>query len=239
MNVQDSLFQQLPFGWSLLFLATVMAMVGLVMFWAERLTPTDAGKKRISNILRFGLSGWLALVYLLAEQGWLVTPPNGITPLWLIYGIGLLMVLLPLLIPAARKQLMTIPLTVPIMAQLFRIAQEVPLWQFASASKIPKELSFLGANFDVHVGATSLFVGVAVYAGFKQARYLAIGWNLFGLFVCLATLVNGMGYASVGQPPYPSGNVMAFFPLVWLPALLWPLAAGLHVLSLVRLVGKG
>jgi hypothetical protein len=135
-----------------------------------------------------------------------------------------------------RDLLLTLPWALPVLAQVFRIPQEIVLWQYQAEKAIPAELTFLGGNFDVHIGATALFIGVALYSDFKYARPIAIGWNILGIFVSALTIGNGIAYAMQAVPPYPQGNVLAFFPLIWLPAFLWPVALWFHFISLFQLV---
>ncbi len=234
-----SLFRTLPFGWSLLLILTTVTVVGLVLFWADRVV-NKPGKvvtkpNKLALYLRIGLSVWLAVAYLLAEQGWLTGYSLGIQRLTLVYIAAQGLIMLPLALIPFRKAVMALPLTVPILCHIYRLIQEIVLWQFAESKQIPVELTFRGGNFDVHIGATALFVAVALYSDFKYARGLAIGWNIFGLLIAAITILNGLTYATQGAPPYPAGNVLAFFPMVWLPAFMWPMAVGLHLLSLLQL----
>ena len=65
-------------------------------------------------------------------------------------------------------------------------------------------------------------------------------WNI----LCLMLLINIVTIALLSAPvPFrvfmnePANTIVTTFPFIWLPALLVPLAYGLHILSVVQIRG--
>jgi len=172
------------------------------------------------------------VAYLVAEQGWLGGASGGVSGVAWLFLITSVMFLLPLAWGKVRIAILTVPVAAPILVHLLRVLQEVSLWQFAVAKDIPAEITLLGANLDVHIGATAMFVSVALYSGSKFGRPAAIVWNILGLTILAATVSNGLSYANQAG----ATNVLAAFPTVWLPAFMWPFWLFTHLVSLWQLL---
>ena len=99
-------------------------------------------------------------------------------------------------------------------------------------------MTFEGRNLDILSGITATLVAFLVYRK-KLSRPLTIAWNV----ACLGLLANIVITAILSLPtPFrvfmnePTNTIVAEFPIVWLPALLVPLAYGLHFLSIRQLL---
>lgn len=225
------LFQRLPFGWSLLFMFTVVTAIGVMLFYTERISKAFLSEQlvgRVSLGFRLVISAWLAVAYLLAEQGNL----NTASGLLAIFIGTVVFLLIPFAWSKVRIGALMLPISAPILVHMLRVLQEISLWQYAAAKEIPAEITLMGANLDVHIGATALFVSVAIYSGAKFGRTAAIVWNLLGITILAATVANGFSYASQAG----GSNVFAAFPLVWLPGFLWPFWLLTHLVSLWQLL---
>ena len=95
-------------------------------------------------------------------------------------------------------------------------------------------MTFEGRNFDILSGLSAIVVAVLITKN-KISPPLVIAWNFAGL----ALLVNIVTIAILSMPTplrvfmnEPANTIVTKFPVVWLPALLVPLAYGLHFLSL-------
>ena len=102
-------------------------------------------------------------------------------------------------------------------------------------------MTFEGRNLDVLSGLTAL--PVAWLASRKRlSHFWLVVWNL----ACLGLLINIVATALLSMPTplrffmnEPGSVIVTHFPVVWLPALLVPMAYGLQFLSLRQvLVGK-
>lgn len=122
--------------------------------------------------------------------------------------------------------------------QSFRVAVEVLLWLLFIQNLAPVQMTFEGRNLDVLSGLTAL--PVAWLASRKNlSPFWMAAWNL----ACLGLLINIVATAILSLPtPFrlfmnePASDIVSRFPVVWLPALLVPMAYGLHFLSLRQLL---
>ncbi|HEY9046866.1 MAG TPA: hypothetical protein VIN08_13275 [Ohtaekwangia sp.] len=124
--------------------------------------------------------------------------------------------------------------------QSFRFFVEILLWLLFIEQLLPIQMTFEGRNFDILAGITAPFVAWGV-----NMQKLPRGWLIVWNILCLALLINIVAIAILSMPtPFrvfmnePANTVVAKFPIVWLPALLVPLAYGLHFLSLRQLFMK-
>jgi hypothetical protein len=102
-------------------------------------------------------------------------------------------------------------------------------------------MTFEGRNFDVVSGLTAIVIAILV-TNKKISPSIVIAWNFLGL----ALLINIVAIAIMSMPtPFrvfmnePANTIVTRFPVVWLPALLVPLAYGLHFLSFRQWMGIG
>jgi hypothetical protein len=116
--------------------------------------------------------------------------------------------------------------------QAFRIAVEVFLDWGHRAGLVPIQMTFEGRNWDIVSGVSA--VGVAWLAAKKQApRWLIFFWNCVGV----ALLFNIVVIAILSMPTplrhfhnEPANRFIAYFPYIWLPTFLVPLALFGHLL---------
>ncbi|MBL0739727.1 hypothetical protein [Chryseolinea lacunae] len=118
--------------------------------------------------------------------------------------------------------------------QGFRIAVEFLLWALFIQNLAPVQMTFEGRNFDIVSGLTALPMAWLV-AQKKMSSMGILIWNL----LCLGLLINIVAVAVLSMPTplrhfmnEPANTIVAHFPEVWLPALLVPMAYGLHFLSI-------
>lgn len=123
--------------------------------------------------------------------------------------------------------------------QSFRFPLEVILWLGFLGGSIPFQMTFEGFNFDIIVGLTAYIAGFVFFGRNRYRRFEAIIWNIFGLVL----LVNIVTIAVVSTPsPFrifmnePANRILAYFPFIWVPGFLVPLAFALHVFSLKQLI---
>jgi len=124
--------------------------------------------------------------------------------------------------------------------QSFRIAMEIILLMLFLENIIPKQMTFEGRNFDIIVGFTALVIAHFAYRS-GVSRKLIIGWNIFGLIL----LANIVVVAILSAPlPFrvfmnePANTVVAYFPFVWLPGFLVPVAYTMHFISIKKCLAE-
>jgi hypothetical protein len=123
----------------------------------------------------------------------------------------------------------------PVYLQSFRIVVELALWMAVREGALPVQLSFEGLNFDVVTGLLALPVGYYCYVKRSAPSWVVVAYNILGLLL----LVNVLVIAVLSFPTplrvfhnEPSGALLAYFPYIYLPGLLVPLAYTLHIFSL-------
>lgn len=123
--------------------------------------------------------------------------------------------------------------------QSFRIGVELLLLSAFIAGKLPVQMTFEGRNFDVLTGLLALPVGYLVAKKKTYSAKLAVAFNIIGIILLLNVLV--IAVLSMPTPlrffmNEPANTLVAQFPFILLPGILVPLAYGLHIFSLRRLV---
>lgn len=106
--------------------------------------------------------------------------------------------------------------------QVFRLPLELLLHRLYQEGVIPVQMTFAGMNYDILTGALAavIFVWASVR---RPPRWAILGFNLLGL----ALLINIVTIAILSAPTplqrffnEPANTFVAYFPYVWLPALL-------------------
>ena len=201
---------------------------------------TDEKKKTIRTRIVLGFLGWIVIISALSISGFLSDftklPPR-----------PLLALLIPLvvIIWASRSAIATeilrhIPPQNIIRLQSFRIFVEIVLWMLFVENLIAVQMTFEGRNFDILAGLSAVVIAWLISRG-KVSKNGVIIWNI----LCLGLLLNIVIVAVLSMPlPFrvfmnePANTIVMKFPFVLLPALLVPLAYGLHFLSLKQALNQ-
>ncbi len=120
--------------------------------------------------------------------------------------------------------------------QSFRIMMELILLMLFLENIIPQQMTFEGRNFDVLVGLSAILVGYLAYRKKISTTFIHC-WNIFGLIL----LANIVVIAILSTPlPFrlfmrePANTVIAYFPFVWLPGFVVPVAYTMHFISIKK-----
>lgn len=191
---------------------------------AARVTPADGVRRLV-----LGAAGWLALTGLLGASGLLLRfdlrPPPFVPFFLCILGAGVLLARSELGGRLARGT----PLATLVLLQSFRLPLELVMHRAYAEGTMPRALSFSGENFDVVTGALALLLGLRLQRG-PVAPWVVHAWNLLGM----AALVNIARIALLSSPligaygPDQLNTWVAWFPFVWLPAVLVVIAIAGH-----------
>ncbi|MFN8144571.1 MAG: hypothetical protein U0073_09140 [Bacteroidia bacterium] len=137
------------------------------------------------------------------------------------------------------KFLLHVPAHWLINIQSFRIVMELILWGLFLNDIIGKQMTFEGRNFDVLVGISALILAVAVKRGKLKSKFWLYAWNVAGLILLLNIVI----VAILSTPlPFrvftdgPPNSMIAYFPFVWLPSFVVPVAFAMHVFSIRKTV---
>ena len=226
------------------FIATTLIFYGLLMARLKKslisTNFTESKKKKIFNGTLIGLIGWAIATSVLSWSGVLSDFSTFPPKLIIVLIIPLIAIIWLVRTKEVKEILIHTPPESIIWIQSFRIVVEILLWRLYVDNLAPIQMTFEGRNFDILSGLTALVVAYLV-ANKKISSPLVIAWNL----TCIAILVNIVAIAILSMPtPFrvfmnePANTIVAEFPIVWLPALLVPLAYGLHFLSLRQYLRK-
>ncbi len=106
------------------------------------------------------------------------------------------------------------------------------------ADVIPVQMTFEGRNFDILVGLTAPII-VYLMARKKVSDKVVIVWNVLGLLLVLNIVVVAILSAPLPFRQFmnePSNTVVAYFPFVWLPSFVVPVAYYMHFLSMRQIL---
>lgn len=121
-----------------------------------------------------------------------------------------------------------------VLPQANRIVIEWVLAGLAMAQIIPTRMSYHGSNFDVLSGIAGLVLGLIMLVKPLPVRYTIL-YNYAGLLLLLNIVVTAILSAPLPIQVFtepPVNSMVAFMPMILLPAVLVPFAATLHLLGL-------
>ena len=135
----------------------------------------------------------------------------------------------------------SLPLTNLTYLNTVRIAVELVLFWLFVHKAVPELITFEGRNFDILSGITAPFIAYFGLTKRKLSRPVILIWNL----ICLALLINIVGYALLSTPSpfqqfaFDQPNLaISTFPFSWLPTFLVPVVLFGHLVSIRQLTGK-
>jgi hypothetical protein len=175
--------------------------------------------------------GLLTLDWFAASSGalhrWYDVPP----PIGLIVITGGAAALLGALLPVGARLLQSVPLSVIVGLQGFRLPLELVMHEAAEQGVMPVQMSYTGWNFDIVSGISALAVAALLATG-RAPRAVLVLWNIVGSVLLLAI----MGIAIASTPTFGAFgpdhlNIwIADAPFVWLPGILVPAAIWGHAM---------
>ena len=188
----------------------------------------------IRNTL-IGVAFWVILLTVLSLSGFFADysaiPPR----IGMAVAIPLPIVLVFAYSRTGREWLQRTPPQRLVYLQAFRILVECMLWLYVVRGLIPVQMSFEGRNFDVLSGLFAIPVGYFSLVRKTWPRWIVLVYNIAGL----ALLINVLIISVLSMPTplryfhnEPANTLLAYFPYIFLPGLLVPLAYSLHILSL-------
>jgi hypothetical protein len=127
-----------------------------------------------------------------------------------------------------------------IIIQSFRIIMELILWRLYVQQTIPVQMTFEGLNWDILAGITAIIMGFWVKKKMKLKSAVLI-WNIFGLVLLMNIVVIAVLSTPLPLRQFmnePANTMVAYFPFVWLPGFVVPVAYTFHFLSLKKAIGN-
>lgn len=200
----------------------------------DRSNWDDLRKKKIFRKVLYTIVGWTIFISALALSGFLQQFSSFPPRLMIVLAVPLVTMIIVTFSMTTGELLLHIEPRSIVRLQVFRLFVEILLWSLYIQNVLPVQMSFEGRNFDVLAGLTAPFAAYFL----TQNRTALVIWNLLSL----GLLINIITIAILSLPsPFrvfmnePANTIVSYFPFVWLPGLLVPLAYGLHFLSLRQL----
>lgn len=219
-----------------LFAAFLLATAGMLTLLARRFLPA-----RDWSVLVGGLALWFLYVGGLSWFG-LVRDPT-LRPPGVAYIVGPAVVFVLLVVlrsRAAGRIARTVPLSLLIGFQIYRIGVELFLHQLWREGLVPRMLTFEGANVDIWIGVSAPLAAWLSARGPNGER-LALVWNVLGL-VALANVVVRSALTAPGSLHLLDAEVanraIGTFPYTFIAGFFAPLAVTLHVLALRAIAAR-
>jgi hypothetical protein len=185
------------------------------------------------------VAAWMLAFALVARAGWLARFAARPPPLLLALAAIVAGTVLYARSAAAGRLAAGLPLAALVGYQAYRLPLELVMHEAARAGLMPAQMTYTGWNLDIVSGVTAALVAPAVAFG-RAPRALVLAWNALGLALVLWVL--GIGIASMPAiRAFGAGaenTWIAYFPFVWLPAVLVPAAILGHVLVFRRLASE-
>lgn len=179
---------------------------------------------------------WLMIQGLLSLTGFyqkVTMPPR----LMIVTIPPLIFVLSRLLTASGRDFLARLDLTWILAYHLVRIPVELGLLFLAEEGKVPSGMTFENGNYDIFSGISALMIIFLHLSGRLTGKVLLL-WNT----VCLLLLLYIMVTANLSVPGplqrlnFDQPNIgFRYFPAVWLPAFIAPMALLGHLAIFVKL----
>ena len=228
------MIENLPGYVSITFILTTFLTVGFLFHAVKQNAFETIGAK----ILIFLLAFWLFFTAFLAISGFYLNseafPPR-------VMSVGVLPALLVIVayfIFFRKNFIEKLPLKTLTLLSVIRIPVEIVLLWLFQGGLVPQSMTFEGRNFDILSGITAPIVYFLAFRGGRINRPLLIVWNLFALAL-LANIVTTaiLAFPSI-DPQLPAAlqnRGVAYFPFIWLPAIVVPIVFFTHLVSLWKL----
>ncbi len=219
--------------------AGIGTVVGFVVVVAATLGFANAAiKKRWFPV---AVVGWLALLCALAQHGFFeqtaATPPH----LLLAIAVPMLAIVGTFATPAGRRFVDALPLQMLTYLSVVRFGVELALFGLAMDHLVPKDMTFIGSNFDIISGFSAPIMGALAFAGGKPARGPLLVWNV----VAFALLVHVVIVAVLSAPlPFQQLNfdrpnvAILDWPFIWLPGFIVPMVLFAHLVAFRQLLKR-
>jgi hypothetical protein len=198
---------------------------------------------RRMRVVSLGVMAWCAAAWVLSLHGFFKDSRGWHTadiPGFLLFGT---LMTLPLTVfaigwyrsPTFRGFLQAIPLPTLIGTQAYRLAGVVFLWMHAEGL-MPPEIGIVTGCADAFIGITAIPLAWAVAKHIGGVRWLAIGWNLFGIadFLISVSMVSLSFIGVLALQPAPVR--IGLHPLALISLFQLPLSIAIHLLALRRLM---
>ncbi|MDO5969765.1 hypothetical protein Q4Q35_08095 [Flavivirga aquimarina] len=195
-----------------------------------------------SKKVLFGIIIWMSIISALGISGFYRTTEVFPPRLIFLLGPGILFVLLIFLTKRGREFSDNLDLKWLTLLHVIRIPIEIILFYVFLEGLIPDLMTFEGYNFDILSGLSAPIIYYLVFI----KKWIGSKGLLFWNIICLLLLINILTIAFLSaQTPFQQlafnqPNIgVAYFPFVWLPAVIVPIVLFSHVAAIRMLFKSG
>lgn len=219
-------------------------LVGGAFALCYGLAGRKLGENEIAIVRRTGialaaLAAWMILTGEIAARGVIAQFDRQPPPMLFVF---LVVIALGLRLGFSRvgdRLVRGISLPVLIGLQAFRFPLELVMHRAAKEGVMPLQMSYSGWNFDILTGISAIVVSILLATGRMSRKGVWI-WNVGGM-VLLAGIIILAGASSpmiraFGDEPSKVNTWVAYFPFIWLPAVLVVAAIAGHVVITRKLL---
>ena len=226
-------------GFIVLSLLCILAILKQLRLALSQVDWSASRRQRVWLGTLIGLGGWLLFISTASLIGFFSDfssfPPRVV----IVIVIPFVTILIIIFSRSINSLLRVIPPQNLLYIQSFRVVVEVLLWMLFLQQLLPVQMTFEGRNWDILVGLTAPLVAYFGLVKGNWPRSVLIVWNVLGLML-LANIVT-IAILSMSTPfrvfmNEPSNTIVAAFPYVWLPGVLFPIAYSMHFFSLKQLM---
>ncbi len=195
-------------------------------------------RKKIRNNVRIGTAIYVVYIALVSESG-LLLPLEGIPriPLLLVFPA---FALWGYIVFSDKYEYLKqyVPVHLPVVFQIFRVAVELLLWGAFMEGLIPKAATFEGYNFEIIVACSAPILAYLVWNKNVLPEKVMILWNVLGLIslaIIVGIFISGAYMPELFENDIPLATDFVQFPYMLIPGLFMPFAVFLHVFSIRQL----
>lgn len=220
---------------SITFILTTFLTVGFLLYAVKQTVFETISAK----ILIFLLAFWLFFQAILALYGFYLNtgafPPR--VPAFAV--LPALLLIIAYFIFFRKTFIEPLPLKILTLLSIIRIPVEIVLMWLFHNQLVPQSMTFEGRNFDILSGITAPIIYFLAFRGGRVNRPLLIGWNIFALALLLNVVITAiLAFPSISPQLAPElqARGVAYFPFIWLPAIVVPIVLFTHLASLWKLL---
>jgi len=220
------MIDHLPIWINILFIATVVAVIGFLYF------ANSKPKKLVLLIIVWSIAHSV-LAYFGFYQNLEAIPPR----FALVLIPATLVICYSLLPQNIDKQINSRHLQLSTFIHTLRIPVEIILLQLFTHDMIPELMTFEGRNFDILAGISAPLIGFLFYKEMIGKKLLLI-WNIVGLLLVIFIFLNGMLSAELPFQMFAfdqPNRAILYFPFILLPSTIVPIIIWTHMTDIIKL----
>jgi hypothetical protein len=227
---------KIPFYIEILFIGLIVYLL-VFLYKSLRYAKNSGGYNFSVTRILVIIFAWLGLMGLAAGKEFFTDfstmPPKFLVAIL----VPLISLILLISIRKSREVLLHFPVRNIVGFQSFRIVMEGILWLIFIYGIIPEQMTLEGRNWDVLVGLTAPVAVWMVFTKRMMGNKFLIVWNIFGILMLTNIVITALLSAPLPIRFFmnePANTMIVYYPMVWLPSFVVPMAYFGHFVSLAQ-----